>query len=234
MAKKNENLKEEVENGKFLTYEDVERERKRIARERLNTFLRVVGLVTTVLMIVAGLFDILFELSYFGKFASFVSGKGEHAFIWEQLTREFPGAVKIFDDGIHMGEWFPKTVITLVFTAGVVGVVYLVTFSFVDFVEFIKNMIKSSKEIANESAKNVKSSFEGITFRKKKKVDETDDEEESILNTPPKKKKRRTTKNEYGYSDEELDKLLRGEKIEAQKELEEAENKTKALFTDEE
>ena len=133
-----------------------------------------------------------------------------------------------------MGVWFPKTVITLVFTAGVVGVVYLITFSFVDFVEFIKNMVKTSKEIANESAKNVKSSFEGISFKKKKKVDETDDEEESILNTPPKKKKRRTTKNEYGYSDEELDKLLRGEKIEAQKELEEAENKTRALFADEE
>lgn len=233
MAKKNENLKEEIESGKFLTYEDVEKERKRIARERLNTFLRVVGLVTTVLMIIAGLFDILFELSYFGKFASFVSGKGEHNFIWDQLINEFPGGIKIFDDGIHMGEWFPKTVITLVFTAGVVGVIYLVTFSFVDFVNFIKNMINSSKEIASESAKNVKSSLGGITFKKKKKEEEpTDDEEESIIKQP--KKKRRNVKNEYGYSDEELDRLLRGEKIEAQKELAEAENKTKSLFADEE
>ena len=231
MAKKNENLKDSVESGKFLTYEDVEKERKRIARERLNTFLRVVGLVTTIMMIMAGLFDIMFELSYFGKFASFVSGKGEHAFIWNQLISEFPGGVKIFDDGLHMGEWFPKTVITLVFAAGVVGVVYLVTFSFVDFVDFIRNLIKSGKEMASEGANNVKSSLSGINFRKKK-TDEEDDEE-SIMTTP-KKKRRRTTKNEYGYSDEELDKLLRGEKIEAQKEAEESENKTKALFAEEE
>lgn len=230
MAKKNENLKEEVETGKFLTYEDVEKERKRIARERLNTFLRVVGLVTTIMMIVAGLFDILFELSYFGKFASFVSGKGEHGFIWSQLIGTFPGDVKIFDDGMHMGEWFPKTVLTLVFAAGVVGVVYLVTFSFVDFVEFIKNVIKSGRDIASDGANNVKSSLSGISFRKKK-TEDIDNEEESIIT--PKKKRRRTTKNEYGYSDEELDKLLRGEKIEAQKEAEEAENKTKALFSEE-
>ena len=229
--------KKETEEKRYLTYEEVEKERKRISKERLNTFLRIVGLFSTVLLITAGLFDILFEMSYFGKLGNMISGSQEHDRIWEiigsTLTKTLEdGTVinvgKIFDNVIF-GIWFPKIVITLIFAAGVVGVIYLVTFSLVDFVEFIQNAIGITKQGVKDNINNLKDALPDVKFFGKK--------EEPVEETPVVKKTRRRKKpadtNEYGYTDEELDALLRGEKIEAQKEMSRLENATKPLFDEE-
>ena len=235
MAKRE--IEEKDTEKKYLTYEEVDRERKRIAKERLNTFLRIVGLFSTVLLITAGLFDILFEMSYFGKLGNMISGSYEHDRIWEIIGNELTktledGSVvnvgKIFDNVIF-GIWFPKIVITLIFAAGVVGVIYLVTFSLVDFVEFIQNAIGITKQGVKDNINNLKDALPDVKFFGKK-------EAEPVEETPVKKTRRRKKSadtNEYGYTDEELDALLRGEKIEAQKEMARLDNATKPLFDSE-
>lgn len=231
MAKKD--FEEKDTEKKYLTYEEVDKERKRINKERLNTFLRVVGLFSTVLLITAGLFDILFEMSYFGKIGNMISGSKEHNRIWEiigsTLTDGEGNIVgRIFDNAIF-GIWFPKIVITAIYAAGIVGVVYLVTFSLVDFVEFIKNAIGVTKQGVKDNLNNLKDALPDVKFFGKKTEEEP--EETPVKKTTKRKKK--SDKNEYGYSDEELDALLRGEKIEAQKEMSRLENSTKPLFDEE-
>lgn len=224
---------------RYLTYEEIERERKRINKEKLNTFLRVVGLFSTVLLITAGLFDVLFEMSYFGKIANFFSSSEEHNRIWDiignTMTKQLDdGTVvtvgKIFDDGIHIGLWFPKTVITMLFAGGIVGMIYLITFSLVDFVEFIQNAIGMTKQGVADNIKNLKEALPEVKFFNKKTEEEP---EETNTAKKTRRRKKIDNKNEYGYSDEELDALLRGEKIEAQKEMARIDNATKPLFDEE-
>lgn len=226
---------EEKQEKKYLSYEEVEQERKRVSKERLNTFLRIVGLISTVLLITAGLFDILFEMSYFGKIANMISGSAEHDRIWEiighDLTKTLEdGSVAIVGrifDNVIFGVWFPKIVITILFAAGVIGVIYLITFSIVDFVDFIKNTIGITKQGIKDNVKNIKDALPKVKLFGRKDIEE---EEEEVKKNPVKRKKKKTEKNEYGYSDEELDALLRGEQIEAQKNM--SEDSTKPLFDD--
>ena len=212
--------REETTEKKNVSFEEIERERKRNTKERLNTFLRVVGLVTTIMLIVVGLFDVLFELSYFGAIADKFSGGSEHNAAWSYLSSHSEIGC-IFDDGMAIGIWFPKLVLSLVLAAGVIGVIYLITFSLVDFVEFIKNLIKIGREVTVDNAENVRSLLPRFGNKKPKETEK----DQGIFESTPKKKTTKkpkdTEKNEYGYTNAELDALLRGEDIEIQKTPEE-------------
>ena len=213
--------REETTEKKMVSYEEVEKERKRINKERLNTFLRVVGLVTTVMLIVVGLFDVLFELSYFGRISEIFGGPVEHTAAWDYLSNgAIAGGFEIFDDGMAIGVWFPKLVLTMVLVAGVVGVIYLITFSIVDFVDFIKNIIKTGRQVTSDNVENIRSIFPKFGGKKEENKDQ------GIFETPKKKTNKKPAKennknsdvNEYGYSEAQLDALLRGEEIDIKRE----------------
>ena len=78
--------------------------------------------------------------------------------------------LKIFDDSIMIGSWLPQLGVTIIFILGILGVIYLLTYSLVDLIEVIRTIINTGKDITKDFAGNLKDSTEQANIKKKDKV----------------------------------------------------------------
>ena len=155
---------DEIKNA-MLTQEEFEKKQRQKTREKINTVTRVFGLGAIFLLASFGIFDTLSELSYFG-------------WIWDQIkhTNEFNQGwaalveLRIFDDSIMIGRWLPQLGVTIIFIVGILGIIYLLTYSLVDLIEVIRTIINTGKDITKDFAGNLKDSTEQANLKKKDKI----------------------------------------------------------------
>jgi len=234
------NKQPEIENKEpeLLTEEQYTKRERLRKREKVNRVTRIAGFFAILMIAYTGIYDSLFELSYFGwifkkdVFNSawqLLSTNGE-ATIIDKATGEakivevFP----VFNDFAQMGTWLPALAITVVLIAVTVFLIYFLTYNIIDFIEIAKTIKNDTKGIATDLGVNINY---GINKKKKKdeNSDDSGDKSDGDDKKEDKKKKKDTNKQLEldGYSSEQLDALLRGETIEdAEKQNED----TKTLF----
>lgn len=254
---KNTNTKKddrELERELLLTEEEYARRIRQKNKETMNRILRVVGLFASFLILYVGIFDPLFELSYFG----WIFDKEIFKTAWDTLNRSAAGGMGVYDDPMQFGLWLPQLGVTTILILATIGSVYLLVYNVIDIVGLIKRIFASTHEITKDFASTLRDTAENdkeFTNRKKKKPSLfTDNEnmfkensnkrlvtsvqEPEIIEDKPKKKplfQRRkeviSTDETGGLTEEQLDRLLSGETIDLEpaKDLEPGE---KNLFED--
>lgn len=208
----------------FLTEEEYEKIRRVKTKEQINRILRICGLIFAFLLLTGGLFDPLFELSYFG----FMADKEVHKSAWQYLYES-----RIFDDGMEFGDWLPKLTITFALIVGAIGVVYLIAYNVIDIINMIKNFFNVGADISKELTSTVKESITSERKKRKKFLDETDETESILMKEKPKRKKKQVDELD-GFTSDELDRLLSGENIfETENSDENETSENKSLFEEE-
>lgn len=149
MADDNKSIKID-EKEVLLTEEEYAKKSRQKTKDSMNRVLRVVGLVASFLLIYAGLFDPIFELSYFGLLFDGES----HNLIWTAMM-EF----KIHDDPLLFHDWLPKVMFTIVLIAAVIGSIYLLVYNIIDIVNLIKSLFTSTADTTKDLAGTVKDTF---------------------------------------------------------------------------
>lgn len=168
---------DELKNA-MLTQEEFEKKQRQKTREKINTVTRVFGLGAIFLLAWFGIFDTLFELSYFGWIWDQIKHTNEFNQGWAFLAGDYNGILaeagitigKIFDDSIMIGRWLPQLGITVIFILGILGMIYLLTYSVVDLIEVIRTIINTGKDITKDFAGNLKDSTEQANLKKRDKV----------------------------------------------------------------
>lgn len=223
MANKKEDLKEKVETPVdqkeqvLLTEAEFERKQRLKTKERINRVTRVAGMFAIILFVYLGAFDVLFELSFFG----FMFTKPEYIAGWEGLRD-----VGVFDDPLYWGTWMGQLGITVILVSIVVLMIYFLTYTIVDIIAMVKQLLNAGREITRDLSGNVKDTVSkeieikrnGSTSEKKKKKDLFAGEDVTEEEKVPKEKKqttkkRRSEKTDTGFGDltsEQLDALLSG------------------------
>lgn len=202
------------ENLVLLTEEEYEKIRRKKTKEKINRVLRVCGLIFSFMLVYCGVYDPLFELSYFG----FLADKEAHVAAWDFLGLESDlYKTPIFDDPMQFGTWLPKLMITAVIIIVTVGVIYLVVYNIVDIIGLFRNMYRSGIEITRDLSDTVKDTVseevkkERTTQNRRKKVDSNlEDSEDSIIKRKPRKKKEVKNAEFDGLSEQDLDILISG------------------------
>lgn len=241
VKKTNEKVKQMDEREVLLTEEEYARKSRQRTKEKMNRVLRVVGLVASFLLIYIGLFDSMFELSYFGL----LFDKEAHNVIWEilsgygapelgELGYGVLNSSPIFDDPLMFYSWLPKLMFTFVLIAAVVGTVYLAVYNLVDIINMIKGFFRGGVEVTKDLTGTVKETFiaedEPVKGKQKKinlfKSKEVDDEFTKVgdpvvtektasKKTISKRRKETTSTENYGgLTSEEMDILLNGGSLE--------------------
>lgn len=207
----------------LLTEEEFARRERAKVKERINRVTRVAGLFAILILVYAGIFDPLFELSFFG----WIWDKNAFRDGWAALTQ-----LGILDDIFQFGSWIAKLGITIILIGVVLLMVYFITYCIVDLIDLIKTFIAAGKDITGDLSGAVKDTIptekqaEDKKKEKKKLFDEVPDE----LNKKPKRERKKKEEKPVengtdpltGLSSEQLDALLRGEHFE----MPQAENNT--------
>lgn len=245
--KKSEKDIKDIERELLLTEEEYAKKARQKTKDTMNRVLRVVGLVASFILIYAGLFDPVFELSYFGWMADGIMKTTYHKDAWTFLgpVREINGVLvgtAIYDDPMQFGLWLPKLGLTIVLIAAVVGTAYLLVYNVVDIIALVKTFMTGTHEITKDLTTTVKDTVledKDLKIKKRPKKNLFEDSENLFSDEKSKKSKGTKKKDEPvvefgGYTEDELDRLLSGEVIDApaengEKTLEEPE---KNLFRD--
>lgn len=216
--KKDEPVKEiDKKEQVLLTEAEFERKQRLKNREKINRVTRVFGLIAILILVYQGIYDPLFELSFFG----FIFDKSAFVEGWK-----WANSLAIYDDLMEFGNWLPQ----LGITAGLVGVtvllVYFLTYTIVDIVEMIRSLIESGRDITRDLSGNVKDTM-NIEIPKKEEKKKPgrkslfvgDDVRDGEVPQKERKerKPRRTesdTKDLNNLSPDQLDALLSGKPIE--------------------
>ena len=69
-----------------------------------------------------------------------------------------------------IGSWLPQLGVTIIFIVGILGVIYLLTYSLVDLIEVIRTIVNTGKDITKDFAGNLKDSTEQANLKKKNSV----------------------------------------------------------------
>lgn len=212
----------------LLTAEEFEKKQRLETKNRINKITRVFGVFAIILLVYAGIFDPLFELSFFGA----IFDREAFDYGWEALYKGpgigdhwAEGNKPILDDPFQFGPWIGQLGLTLAFIAIIIVGIYFLTYCIVDVVDLFKVIFKSSKDITRSLSTNVKSTMPEIDEKEKKKPRLFSKKEENALikeDKPEKEKPQKRRKEEppqelEGYTSEELDALLRGENINKEK-----------------
>ena len=209
-TKKKEDLKKDevkVEEPLLLTEEEFARRQRKKTKERVNKVIRLVGLVGTFILFYGAIFDILFELSYFGWMWYAMKGvpaeTNVHNIVWEQLRANGVYDVTFFG---AQAAWLPKLGMTMLLIASIVVVLYLAIYCIIDLIELIRAAVKLGKDLTKDLEATANDG--GVSFKKKEKP-------ESEPFTPTKKPNPRRRKDSSldDMTDAELDAILRGEKV---------------------
>lgn len=163
----------------MLTQEEFEKKHRQKVRERINTVTRIFGLALIFILTFFGIFDTLFEMTYFGWMIDAMKGHGsdgQFVQIWGVLRGGIPIVfneeiiyIKIFDDSIAIGQWLPQLGFTIIFIAAVLGIVYLFTYSIIDIIEFFKTLVSTGKDIGKDLKDTLKDTGEATKKDKDKK-----------------------------------------------------------------
>lgn len=216
---KKENKNEAPVQPELLTEEEYLKRSRLKTRSKINRVTRVFGFFTMVLLIYVGIFDPLFELSYFG----WIFNKDVFRQSWEVMSGNFNAtgleALKnapVFDNyskGIRLwSTWLPALGITVILIVCAVFLVYFLTYCIVDFVDMGKSIRESTRGIAYDIGVN----FNDAGINKKKKKDTVEEPTEDTKKKPRRRKEKTEVSKDLGleeYSSEQLDALLRGESI---------------------
>ena len=246
VVKKVEKDPKELERELLLTEEEYAKKSRQKTKETMNRVLRVVGLVASFILIYAGLFDTLFELSYFGWMADGIRGnsEGPHYQIWKAI---YDKSINIYDDPMQFGVWLPKLGITVVVILAVIGTVYLLVYNVVDIIALVKNMLKGTTGITRDITGTVRDTVQdeqelkGLKKMKIKNIFKPASKEDDDFVEKKEKTKKITRRKEKvdisetgGLTEEELDRLLSGESLEEPKVVQTAdvEPGEKDLFND--
>lgn len=227
----------------LLTEEEYARKSRQKTKDSMNRVLRVVGLISSFLLIYIGLFDAMFELSYFGL----IFDKESHNIIWEILSgnygRDLVDAAPalgtlienpIFDDPLRFYSWLPKLMFTIVLILAVIGTIYLAVYNIVDIIAMIKSFLRSGLDVASDLTGTVRDSVRedmekdkkerrksvSSLFAKNKDVEDEftvpgDQVEETPKKENKKPKRRKEKKEDFGgLTSEEMDILLNGGSLE--------------------
>lgn len=224
VVKKVEKDQKELERELLLTEEEYTRKSRQKTKETMNRVLRVVGLIASFILIYAGLFDPLFELSYFGWMSDGINETTVHTDAWLFINE------KIYDDPMQFGLWLPKLGVTVVVILAVIGTVYLLVYNVVDIIALIKNMLKGTTDITKDLTGTVRDTVQdekelkGLKKMKIKNIFKPTSEEKDDFVEKKEKTKKVTRRKEKvdtsetgGLTEEELDRLLSGESLEEPK-----------------
>ena len=236
-----------LEKELLLTEDEYSKKVRQRNKEAMNRVLRVVGLIASFILIYAGLFDPLFEMSFFGWMADGISKPaegtlGSHEAIW-QAVKQFG----VFDDPMQFGLWLPKLGITMVVILAVIGTIYLLVYNIVDIIALIKNLYTSTTALTQDFTGTVKDTVDnekelnGLRRPKKKDLfkevnDEfklTEEKTEKIKKPlfPRRSEKVVDTSETGGLTEAQLDALLSGESLDVISPKKEATDE-KDLFTE--
>ena len=242
VVKKVEKDPKELERELLLTEEEYAKKSRQKTKETMNRVLRVVGLVASFILIYAGLFDPIFELSYFGWIADGIGKTTVHTEAWAYLKE-----LKVYDDPMQFGAWLPKLGITVVVILAVIGTTYLLVYNVVDIIALVKNMLKSTTDITRDITGTVRDTVQdeqelkGLKKMKIKNIFKPASKEDDDFVEKKEKTKKITRRKEKvdisetgGLTEEELDRLLSGESLEEPKVVKTAdvEPGEKDLFND--
>lgn len=178
----------------------------------LDHFMILLGVITAVLIFLV-VFDILYEVSFFGwlfsrdewnKAAALMTGNfSANGDIWNTMlppgeNGTFPPldpSNPIYDDSLDLkGFWMPTVLYTIFFIVSVVGVVWLITYYVRDYVEVFRGLIRGIVEIkkgVTGSVKDAFSDFEKVEIKTKKShiIEGSDSSFIAQVDKKPKKKK---------------------------------------------
>lgn len=212
----------------LLTEAEFEKKQRLKAKERINRITRVFGVFTILLLSFAGIFEPFFELSYFGRLFT----PTEHNFGWEQFTiteivdsstGEILKISPLFDDWLNFwNPWLAKIGITVLLIAASVFLIYFLTYTLVDLVDAVNELIATGKDLRNDLSGNIKDTMnlpekEVPKTKKKKKKNLFEKDVEEKVEKKEKAERRRRTEKTDGFADltsEQLDALLSGKPME--------------------
>lgn len=235
------NKKEEIKDVKekdtkeqlLLTEAEFEKRQRAKTREKINRVTRSFGLVAILLLVYVGVFDPLFELSFFG----FLFNRSAFTAGWECLSDPNMAGGRIFDDPMIFGSWLPQIGVTALLILVAVLIVYFLTYTIVDIVDLFRGLIESGRDITRDLSGNVKDTMnvkpiEKVEKKKpvKKSLFAGDDvKNDEVPAKEKKERKPRRTESDArdlnGLTGDQLDALLSGKTMEEiLKEEEEAKN----------
>lgn len=211
----------------LMTEEEYDARNRKKVRERLNRILRIIGLIALIFVMIPCI-EPVFMGSVFGLWAC-----GNNRDAWKSKCWNGNNILaRLFFMG-NTEDWanggaavvIPCIFYTLLFFALVAGTVYLLTYNAIDIILFFKELKMAGKGIFKDYSDNVKyiSKEEGIDIDKKKEQREKEREEKKKEKEEHKEaveKVEETKKDEkvddspiVGYTEEQLDALLRGEPL---------------------
>lgn len=205
----------------LLTEEEFARKERAKVKERINRVTRVAGLFAIIILVYSGIFDPLFELSFFGWIWDKIQGTTVFKDGWAIMRN-----LTILDDIFQFGPWIAELGITIILIAVILLMVYFITYCIVDLIDLIKTFIAAGKDITGDLSGTVKdtiipSADRKTTEKKEKKTLFSEGIPEELSKKPKRERKKKEEKSAEnatdpltGLSSEQLDALLRGEQFE--------------------
>lgn len=240
----NKEIKKTEEEKILMTEEEYQKKQRLKTKKTVYRVAMVAGVIGIFLLVLAGIFEPLFEMTYFGR----IFTPEKFKMFWGTDGMGTDGLIRrtgIYSDWLQMGTWLPKTGITVIYLGVILAIVYFFTYVIVDIINVIKSLIKGVKDITVGLNENVKVTYEEekdavkISNKKKenkkeeKKIAEDEDpfakyeqkeEKKVVAQKKPKqekpkkevveKKEKRRREEEPDLSDEQLAAMLRGDAYE--------------------
>lgn len=223
----------------LMTQAEYDAKQRKNVRDHINRFLRIIGLVAIIFVMVPCV-EPIFRGSFLGLWM--VYGNDMEAWQAECWNGNNYLSKLIFMgyDAVANGDTTPNNIggistavlsifYFIILVAMILGIVYILTYNIVDIILFFKGIGKAGKNIVKDYSDNVRyaSKEEGLNLDgekkpKKKKKSLFDDDEpksEKPKDEPKKEERRKGLFDEVepapldGYTDEQLDALLRGDPL---------------------
>ena len=175
----NKDKKREEEKNRIGTFQEFKDEQRKGFKEGIDRFTRVAGIGAILFLVFAGIFEPLFEISFFGRLFT----PEKYKLFWGTDGMGTDGFIKrsgIFEDWANLGTWLPKIGVTLIYLAVIIAAVAFITYVLVDITTLFKSFGKSMKDNTVGLYENVKVTYQAENEPKTKKEKKKEKKVEEI------------------------------------------------------